>query len=202
MDEVRRPKKRLPKEETRENLVQTTLTLLENDGLEAVKARNVAEGAGVALGTIYNMFEDLDGLIMEANGRTFADLGMAMGEVAKANHVNELGAFDSLMAFCEGYIEFVLANSNRWLATISYSSQMSAKPPAWYVERQDNLFAMVEGQLEREPQIDKTQIEPLARAMWCSVHGIVSTNFRTPMHPEPKPVMMEYCRMVLSALMR
>ena len=61
MDEVRRPKKRLPKEETRENLVQTTLTLLENDGLEAVKARNVAEGAGVALGTIYNMFEDLDG---------------------------------------------------------------------------------------------------------------------------------------------
>src|SRR3954469_23605781 len=59
----------------RETLIGATLALMDEGGLEAVKARPLAQAVGVSVGTIYNLFGSVDGLVMAANMRIYADLG-------------------------------------------------------------------------------------------------------------------------------
>ena len=51
----------------RDDLIRSTLSLMEQGGLEAVKARAVADAVGVSVGTVYNLFGNVDQLILTAN---------------------------------------------------------------------------------------------------------------------------------------
>ena len=54
-------------------------------GLAALKARDLAREAGCAVGTIYNVFEHLDELILCVGSRTLAMLDAALGVVRSAS---------------------------------------------------------------------------------------------------------------------
>ena len=53
----------LPANEVKAELVKTTLALMDEGGIEAVKARPIAKTVGISVGSIYNMFGSIDGLI-------------------------------------------------------------------------------------------------------------------------------------------
>ena len=59
----------------REALIKSTLALMQEGGLAAVKARTVADQAGVSVGTVYNLFGNVDQLILAANLKIYEDLG-------------------------------------------------------------------------------------------------------------------------------
>ncbi len=44
--------------------------IAEKEGLRGLKARGIAREIGYTIGTLYNLFEDLDDLIVHLNGRT------------------------------------------------------------------------------------------------------------------------------------
>ena len=72
----------------REALIKSTLSLMQEGGLAAVKARAVADQAGVSVGTVYNLFGNVDQLMLAANLRIYDDLG-AIG--ACAFHLDRRG---------------------------------------------------------------------------------------------------------------
>ena len=59
----------------REALIDAAEAQIEAGGLSTLKARPLAQAAGCSLGAIYNIFDDLDALVMAVNGRTFRRLG-------------------------------------------------------------------------------------------------------------------------------
>ena len=54
-------------------------------GLSSLRARDLAAEAGCALGGLYNMFEDIDALVLEVNARTLADIDHVMIGAVQAN---------------------------------------------------------------------------------------------------------------------
>ena len=64
--------------ERRQNLKDTLITLAERiidrQGLSAVRARDLAAQAGCAVGAIYNVFADLDDVILGVNQRTLFEI--------------------------------------------------------------------------------------------------------------------------------
>jgi AcrR family transcriptional regulator len=50
------------KEARRRDILDAARELLERDGYERLSVRDVARGAGVSLGTVYNYFESREGL--------------------------------------------------------------------------------------------------------------------------------------------
>ena len=58
----------------RESILEIGKRLIEEEGLSSVQARRIAVEAGCAVGSIYNVFEDLDELIIELNRRTLDEL--------------------------------------------------------------------------------------------------------------------------------
>src|SRR4051794_14510015 len=60
------------RQQLRVALVDAAERVIAERGLRQLKARNLAQAVGCALGAIYNVFPDLDGLVLEVNLRTLA----------------------------------------------------------------------------------------------------------------------------------
>src|SRR5258708_32211351 len=58
----------------RESLSDQASLLVASEGLGALQARRLALLAGCSVGAIYNVFPDLDDLILEANSRTLRQI--------------------------------------------------------------------------------------------------------------------------------
>mgnify|MGYP000941590172 CR=1 FL=1 len=58
----------------RARMVDIAERILAGEGLSALQARRVTQEAECSIGTLYNIFEGLDGLIVAANERTLEAL--------------------------------------------------------------------------------------------------------------------------------
>ena len=74
------------KETLRNKIIELAEMKIATGGLLALRARDLATEAGCALGSLYNMFADLDDLILHVNARTLvaidAQMARAAGETA------------------------------------------------------------------------------------------------------------------------
>jgi AcrR family transcriptional regulator len=174
----------------RETLIGATLALMDEGGLEAVKARPLAKAVGVSVGTIYNLFGSVDGLVMAANMRIYADLGCMVRdavpqteqEIARRIAAGELADIatdrvrERLLGLAGTYIDFVAANAQRWSGVIAFDRRGSAsETPDGYESQLETLIGVVAGVLGELPGCRETErAQLMARALWSAVYGIVS----------------------------
>src|SRR5215467_10070549 len=75
--------------ERRQNLKEALITAAERtiarQGLHGLRARDLADKVGCAVGAIYNVVADLDELILLVNSRTIAALERALTKAAEAD---------------------------------------------------------------------------------------------------------------------
>ena len=69
------------REELYDMALEAARQIAEKEGLRGLKARRIARDIGYTIGTLYNLFEDLDDLIVHLNGRTLDDLYQAFVRV-------------------------------------------------------------------------------------------------------------------------
>lgn len=175
----------------RETLIRTTLKLMERGGLEGVKARAVAEQAGVSVGTIYNLFGSFDRLILAANLRIYDDL-RAVGQKRMAEIESDFEArltagisdtphsrmLQRLSGLADTYVDFVDANANRWSALLAFNRTRSDGVGEDNLEQLNGLIDIVGVVLADAPAWPTARERRLAgRALWSAVHGVVTTNF-------------------------
>ena len=67
----------LNKEEMSEKVLAIAETLLNEGGMDNLKARTIAEQAGISVGSVYNLFADLDEVHRAVNMRLLDRLGVA-----------------------------------------------------------------------------------------------------------------------------
>lgn len=183
----------LKHDDIREKLIQATLKLLDEGGLENVKARKLAANVGISVGTIYNIFGNVDKLVQEVSAHILSDMNK-MGQVNVARSETDLeqkiasGEIKDelkeklrfrLLALASTYMEFIEANSERWGAMLAYNRNRSEGAVAdWYVVQQNALFDLV-GNVLAQTRFGKNPKTRMiaARALWSAVHGIVTMSY-------------------------
>jgi len=176
----------------REKLIAQTLELLGQGGLDAVKARSLAQAVGVSVGTIYNLFGSVDGLVAVANQQIYAELrtlgesGLARIEADIAGRIASAQLDDTprtqtrerLLGLAGIYIDFVAANAMRWNAVIAFNRRTGTAVPDGYAEQLETLVDIVGQLLTPAPRFaDPAERHLAGRALWSAVHGIVTTNY-------------------------
>ena len=68
------------RDDLRQRLVAAAEAAVAQHGLESLKARTLAAAAGCSVGAIYDVFADLDGLVLAVNGRTLDAIDAALRE--------------------------------------------------------------------------------------------------------------------------
>ncbi|MBD3678723.1 MAG: TetR/AcrR family transcriptional regulator [Rhodobacteraceae bacterium] len=156
----------------RERLIDAAEARIADEGLGALKARDLAAEAGCAVGAIYNVFEDLNALVMAMNGRTFQALGARVA--ASQEGLDCADPHDCLIAMSHAYLGFAAENTNLWRALFDLKMSTDTAVPDWYLEELARLFAFIHEPLQRlYPGKDAADIDLLTRALFSSVHGIV-----------------------------
>ncbi len=152
-------------------MLQIAERLLEDEGLSGVQARRIAKEADCAVGTLYNVFNGLDGLIVAANTQTLRAFGR-VGEAAMRRAASRPFG-EQLEALALAYLDFAIAHRRRWKAVFDHQMPDGEDVPAPYRIDQNRLFAMIELPLAAIIA-DPAQRSSAARSLFAAVHGIVA----------------------------
>ena len=163
------------REEKREGvkaaLIEAARTRISMHGLAGLRARDVTADAGVALGSLYNAFQDLDELVLHVNSITLGQLGAALGDAA----MSAGGPEDRLRALARGYLHFALENRTLWAALFEHRMPEGRAVPDWHLAEHAVLFRhIVEPLAQLEPDLPEEQLILRARTAFAAVHGIVA----------------------------
>jgi AcrR family transcriptional regulator len=173
----------------REQLIDAAECTIAEKGLTALKARDLARQVGCAVGTIYNVFEHLDELVLCVGLRTLAMLEAALGAAPPlgGRHLIETAA-DDLVRLALAYLEFAAKHTVRWRALFEHRMNEARSLPEWFAEQQLRLFDQVERPLAALlPDLDPEARRVLARTVFSAVHGIVALGLEEKLVSLPLP---------------
>lgn len=163
---------RIPRDELRARLIEIAEARINAEGISGLRARDLAREAGCALGAIYNVFADLNQLVLAVNGRTFLRLGDQVRRTVEAQP--DPAPIAQLIAMAEGYRAFATENRNAWLALFDLRMSSDADVPDWYWQEMGTLFDIIATPLRAlHPDQSPEDLDLLVRTLFSAVHGIV-----------------------------
>ncbi|RFC67560.1 MULTISPECIES: TetR/AcrR family transcriptional regulator [Mesorhizobium] len=169
----------LDKDEVSSRVLDIAEDLLNEGGAINLKARTIAEKAGIAVGSIYNLYGDLDGLHLAVNFRLLDRLSRAgMETMTQMQSSRVLDTKGRLLALARTYLEYVAAHPHSWAALLAFSpARIDAARREDYIGRLDGLFGIITKVLmdDKKLALDEEECVLNARILWSSVHGIVTS---------------------------
>ena len=158
------------REELHELILEAARELVEAEGLQGLTTRRVAKRIGYAVGTLYNLFDSLDDLVVHLNAAT---LDALYEECSKVSFESEPEA--NLRSLARVYIRFTGDHRHLWNNLFDANVPHGARLPDWYHAKVQRLFALEERALAALfPPGQEDERRRSARILWSSLHGICS----------------------------
>jgi len=153
--------------------------LIEAQGLAGLSAREIARRIGYSPGTIYNMFTNLDDVVLNVEARVLDALDQRLSEVEPrsdgAGTEMAPGAGDRLIRIARAYLAFTQEKPRLWNLLFEHHMPRGTELPAWYQQKLEGLTAQIEWALAPYfPPGSDDERRRAARALWAGVHGITS----------------------------
>lgn len=170
--------------------------MIARNGLSSLNAREIAEAAGCSVGTLYNLFGSLDGLIIAANSATMKKIDATL----TASVVPGAKPRDRLLALARAYLGFVAENTKSWYAMFEHKLPDGERIPDWHLQEHLALFRHVAVPLkEINPRLGDDEAALLARSVYSAVHGIVSLGLDDRMSRIPLDVLERHVEIIVGA---
>jgi AcrR family transcriptional regulator len=162
-------------EELRELIIQATTEIVEEDGLEGLSAREIAKRIGYSPGTLYNVFENLDDILLTIEARLLDRLAERLEKTDASGTPQE-----RLKRLAETYVSFTQERPKLWNLLVEHRLPAGKDLPSWYRAKLECLLAPLEDALV--PLIDGKDASArkrAARTLWAGVHGMTSLSTGT-----------------------
>jgi AcrR family transcriptional regulator len=194
------------RERLREALVLAAEDTIAKGGLGELRARELAEKAGCAVGAIYNAVEDLDELVLLVNLRTLMALEHDLTAAHSSGKDDGADTMDAAIAqlvrLAHDYLAFAVANGPRWRALFDHRMP-GREVPEWYRTEQHRLFRHVETPLRAlQPSAPPKRRALLARSLFSAVHGLVRLGLEEKLQAIPLTVLREQLTYMITAIGR
>ena len=158
-------------EELRELILQASTELIEHHGLGGLSAREIARRIDYSPGTLYNVFQNLDDLVLTIEGRLLDSLSEKLDQAAAL--YPDPG--QRILRLAEAYLQFTHANPKLWNLLFEHRLPAGHEIPQWYQQKLEGLMARVEEALAPVmKEADPIAVKRAARVLWAGVHGITS----------------------------
>ena len=157
-------------QQLRELILDAAQDIIQVQGLAGLSAREIARRIEYSPGTIYNMFENLDDVVLHVEARVLEALDKRISTVL---HVGEAAGRVGRLA--QAYLAFTHENPRLWNLLFEHHMPAGADLPAWYQQKLEGLMARVEEALAPLfPPGREADRQRAARVLWAGVHGITS----------------------------
>ncbi|MCP4074379.1 MAG: TetR/AcrR family transcriptional regulator [Hyphomicrobiales bacterium] len=140
------------------------------EGLKGLTARKVADEIGYSPGTLYNVFGDMDDLIIQLIAQTLDELYIYLASVR-----GEGNPIDDLKLILEKYIKYLEGHRNLWNILFEHQLPNDRSLPDWYTIKLAKLLGIIENALSPIfPSGQEDACANSARVLWASLHGLNS----------------------------
>ncbi len=146
--------------------IKTTQEFITEHGVAALSARKITGKMGYTIGTLYQVFADVDDLLLHVNAETLDGL-RAHIETQRAASPQQ-GAL-RLRQLASLYVEYTNQHPQLWQALLHYRWAEDKQPPVWYQEKVSGLLGIVEKVLQEQVTTD---VSRHARILWAGLQGI------------------------------
>lgn len=144
-------------------------SIVKKSGLRGLSTRQIANKMGYTPGTLYQVFADLDDLILQLNASTLEELYIRCREVDFSGSPEAI-----LRELASTYMEFVSAAPRLWNALFEHSLPDRKELPSWYRDQVQKLLSLAEEALiplfPNKP--DRRHHE--AYVLWGGLYGLSS----------------------------
>jgi AcrR family transcriptional regulator len=158
-------------QQRRELILDAAQEIIDVHGLSGLSAREIARRIGYSPGTIYNMFANLDDVVLNVEARVLDALDKRLSEIQRgAQHADA-----QVVRIAHAYLAFTQQNPRLWNLLFEHHMPSGTDLPGWYQEKLEGLMGHVERALEPHfPAGREADRQRAARVLWAGVHGITS----------------------------
>lgn len=155
-------------EELRELILNAAQGIIERNGIAGLSAREIARLIGYSPGTLYNIFENLDDVLLTLQIRLLGRVVESLRQVPTDGDYSQ-----NLQGLAGAYVAFALENARLWNLLFCHSL-----PPGHPVPQalHDNVNGIVDTVRNAMSPLDMPaeQKDFACRALWAGVHGITA----------------------------
>lgn len=157
-------------EQLRELILEVSTRLISDGGMGSFSAREVAKQVGYSPGTIYNVFHNLDELLLIIEGRLLDELAQELDKVSP-----ELNITDKVLALAHTYLNFTASKPRLWNLLFEHHFSDEANLPDWYRAKLDGLMnKFTDAITPLMPSAAILDVKRSAHVLWAGLHGISS----------------------------
>ena len=158
-------------QQLRDLILDAAQDIIEVHGLAGLSAREIARRIGYSPGTIYNMFENLDDVVLNVEGRVLDALDKRLTEIQHQEEQPE----SRIVRIAHAYLAFTREKPRLWNLLFEHHMPEGVDLPAWYQQKLEGLMGHVERALApRFHGGNAADLQRASRVLWAGVHGITS----------------------------
>lgn len=135
-------------------------------GVAELTVRKIAAEIGYTPGSLYTLFDSLDELILELNGRTLDDLNAQLHVNINAGEPPRL----QLRRIAQTYLQFALHHPHRWHLAFEHTLPHIEILPEKFQTKVDTIYTRVAEVLQS--LVPANQLRLAAVTLWSTVHGM------------------------------
>lgn len=171
------------REQLAEMAIAAATACAERDGLRGVSARGIARDIGYTVGTLYNVFENLDDILRHMNAATMD----ALYDHLTAKPLDGKPE-RALRTLARGYLAFVSEHPRLWSAVIEFESQDGALEQEWYRQKAQRLVQLGEDAIAGSFGPKQTALRQRhAYVLWSALYGLTTLAQTTNLPLEEDP---------------
>jgi AcrR family transcriptional regulator len=156
-------------EELRQLILDASREIIERDGLLGYSAREVARKIGYSPGTLYNVFQDLDDVLMTLQMQLLTDAARRLSDVTDSGQHTQ-----RLNELARAYVTFALENKRIWNLLFQHQPPGAATNEKLH-DGVNTIIAHVAGVVAKlVPRAKDSEADQAARVLWAGVHGITA----------------------------
>jgi len=158
-------------QELRELILDAAQDLIDDKGLAGLSAREIARTIKYSPGTIYNMFTNLDDVVLNVEGRVLDALDKRLSEISGSGANPDA----RIVEIAHVYLNFTREKPRLWNLLFEHHLPAGTELPDWYQKKLEGLMAHVERAVASHfPPGREADRQRTARVLWAGVHGITS----------------------------
>lgn len=154
----------------KERLVEAATDRIRANGLGSLRARDVTTDAGCSLGALYNVFADIDDLVVHVNSQTLRHLRAVVDKAGQGTS----SPSEQLVALAIGYLHFARSEPALWMSLFEHRMPAGVPVPQWHLDEHAALIEQIAKPLAAlHPKLEQPHLSRRARTLFSAVHGVV-----------------------------
>lgn len=157
-------------DEMRARAVSAARAAVTRDGLLGLTARSIASEIGCSVGSLYNLFADLDDLVLHVAASVVDDMHRALFEAPLPED-----AADALTELALRYVRFAVDRGRLFAMVFEHEPTHDRPTPRWHLDRIERLLEAVRA-IAAPALKDRGCTDPRleVEVLWAAVHGIAA----------------------------